>query len=97
MLDTMQCLQRALVPEAEGAPQAASLATCAELEDYAFSTHPACYIDNGFCELPGSDWQELVRVIGIKTALGSWEAIMTEAKIGKDCGELYLFLLSQGL
>ena len=68
MLDTMQCLQRALVPEAEGTPQAANIATCAELEDYTFSTHPACYIDNGFCELPVSDWEEVVRIVGLKAA-----------------------------
>ena len=97
VLDTMQCLQRALVPEAEGAPQAANIATCAELENYAFSTHPACYIDNGLCQLPVSDWEELVRIVGMKTAFGSWEAIKAEAKVGVGCGELYLFLLSQGL
>ena len=97
VLDTMQCLQRALVPEAEGAPQAANITTCAELDDYALSTHPACYIDNGFCELPVSDWEELVRIIGLKTAFGSWEAIKTEAEVGKGCEELYQFLLSKGL
>jgi hypothetical protein len=90
VLDTMQCLQCALVPEAEGAPQAAHIATCAELEDYALSMHPACHIDNGFCELPVSDWGELVRIVGLKIALGSWEVIKTAAEVGMGCGELYL-------
>lgn len=97
VLDTMQCLERALVPEAEGAPQAVNITTCDQLEKYALSTHPACYIDNGLCTLPPSDWEELLKVIGIKTAFGSWGVVETEAKTAKGCGELYLFLLKQGL
>jgi hypothetical protein len=93
VLDTMQCLQRALVPEVEGA--AVNNTTCTELEDYALSTHPACYIDNGFCELPVSDLEQVVRIVGLKTAFGSWETIKTEATIGKGCGKLYLFLVTQ--
>ena len=93
VLDTMQCLQRALVPEVE---ERANIATCAELKDYAFSTHPTCYIDNGFCELPDSDWEEVVKIVGMRTALGSWRSIKTEAEVGVGCGESY-FLLSQEL
>jgi len=94
MLNTMQCLQEALIPEAQGISE---ITTCEQLDDYAFSTHPKCYIDNGFCTLPPSDWEEVVKIVGIKTMFGSWNAIKIEAEMAVDCGALYLFLVSQGV
>lgn len=94
MLNTMQCLQEALFPEAEGT---SDITTCEQLENYAFSTHPKCYIDNGFCTLPPSDWEKVVEIVGFTTMFGSWNAIKTEAETAAGCGSLYLFLFSQGL
>jgi len=94
MLNTMQCLQEALIPEAQGISE---ITTCEQLDDYAFSTHPKCYIDNGFCTLPPSDWEEVVKIVGIKTMFGSWNAIKIEAEMAADCGALYLFLVSKGV
>ncbi|KAF8336221.1 hypothetical protein F5887DRAFT_987718 [Amanita rubescens] len=65
ILDTMQCLQEALIPEAQGISE---IMTCEQLDDYAFSTHPKCYIDNGFCTLPPSDWEEVVKIIEAEMA-----------------------------
>ncbi len=90
----MQCLQEALVSEAEGISE---ITTCEQLDDYAFSTHPKCFIDNGICTLPPSDLEEVVKIIGIKTMLGSWNAIKVEAETTAGCWALYLFLVSQGV
>ncbi|EAU36734.1 predicted protein [Aspergillus terreus NIH2624] len=51
--DTMLCLQRQMVPYALERRQIG----CEELGHDALVTHPKCYVDNGWCVLPISDWE----------------------------------------
>ena len=61
MLNIMKCLQDALIPEAAGAVGAVQ--TCEELNNEAFNFHAPCYLKNGLCALPPSDWEVIVSVV----------------------------------
>lgn len=73
MVDTMECLQKELVPEAIEAQGAAT--TCAALEEKAFDSHSRCYVQSGVCTLPPTDWETILRVVGLGTLFGSWNAL----------------------
>jgi hypothetical protein len=64
----MLCLQEALVPFAEGAT-----ATCAEVLETAFASHPRCYTqpEHSFCFLPPSDTLKVLETIGIGELLAA--------------------------
>ncbi|KAJ7072718.1 hypothetical protein C8F01DRAFT_1045497 [Mycena amicta] len=89
MLATMHCLQTALVDDAVGRPGAAR--TCAALADKAFATHADCYIRNGVCKLPPSDWEAILNIIDIKTLFDSWDALKATLTAGTECLEMYVF------
>lgn len=69
MWATLSCLQKEMVPELTNDDDA----TCKDLENFAFETHPKCYVDNGvqsICSLNVVlDWPRILDVIGIK---GLW-------------------------
>ncbi|KJA19585.1 hypothetical protein HYPSUDRAFT_168049 [Hypholoma sublateritium FD-334 SS-4] len=83
MLDTMACLQQTLVPEATGARGAAQ--TCAALREKAFDSHAACYVDSGLCALGVGEWAKIVRIIGVKTLVGSWSAVGETTRAAAGC------------
>jgi len=95
MLNTMQCLQRVLVPEATGAPGAA--ATCDDLESKAFASHSTCYVDNGLCTLGPKDWAAIVEIVGVKTLFDSKEALLATLKTGVGCAEALAFFAAKAL
>ncbi|KAI8074074.1 hypothetical protein BC940DRAFT_289925 [Gongronella butleri] len=75
--ETMHCLEQDLV--APFINNATALAegqqACADIESYAFSTHPHCYINSGFCSLSIDDKLALIKVIlkgNISGILGSF-------------------------
>jgi Stanniocalcin family len=94
MLDTMHCLQDALVPEATGAT---NITTCDALEDKAFGTHAACYMKSGFCLLSPEDWVSVVDIVQLKRIFGNWDAFKATVQASKDCVELWAFLLEKKL
>jgi hypothetical protein len=92
MSNTMLCLQKALVPEATGAPNAVN--GCDALKDKAFGTHAKCYVDNGLCFLPPTDWLVILRTLGFKTMFASLDAV--KATFGAS-GECAYSLVTSGL
>jgi hypothetical protein len=40
-----------------------SATSCEDVRVRAFDSHPACYVDNGFCSLPWSDWLAVVATV----------------------------------
>ncbi|KAK0188356.1 hypothetical protein F5146DRAFT_1139871 [Armillaria mellea] len=84
MVDTMHCLQEALVPDALGSAE-----TCSQLEDKAFGTHAKCYIDNGLCFLPVVDWEAIVKIVELRTLFQSWDAFLETLKAAEGCLEAY--------
>ncbi|KAJ7270092.1 hypothetical protein B0H12DRAFT_1009291, partial [Mycena haematopus] len=95
MLATMHCLQEALVPDAIAAPNAAT--SCAALEDKAFATHANCYVSNGVCKLPLSDWDAILEIVDVKTLFDSWLAFDATVTAGTDCLEFYGLLVERNL
>jgi hypothetical protein len=95
MLDTMECLQRVLVPEATGPKEMGGQggSPCDELRKKAFDSHAECYVQNGVCTLSVKDWVEIVEVVDLKTLFGSWEALNEALQAATGCLELYAFLL----
>ncbi|KZT21859.1 hypothetical protein NEOLEDRAFT_1138874 [Neolentinus lepideus HHB14362 ss-1] len=87
MLNTMHCLQTALIPEATGEVQM----TCQELEETAFETHAGCYIGSGLCKLSPEDWVTIVGIVGVKTLVGSWDAVKETLEAAGDCAEFIVF------
>ncbi|KIK03692.1 hypothetical protein K443DRAFT_676526 [Laccaria amethystina LaAM-08-1] len=92
MLDTMQCLQNALVSEATGAVNM----TCQKLEEKAFASHPRCYLSSGLCELPMLDWLEIVKVVQLETLFQNWDAFKGTVEAAEGCLEFYAVLLHIG-
>ncbi|KAJ7488339.1 hypothetical protein FB451DRAFT_1227046 [Mycena latifolia] len=89
MLDTMLCLQNALVPEATGAVGAA--ATCEDLKTKAFATHAGCYVDSGLCDLPLSDMEKVsFEIVGPGTLVDSVDALKATASVALKCTEFFL-------
>ncbi|PPQ79092.1 hypothetical protein CVT26_004052 [Gymnopilus dilepis] len=97
MLDTMQCLQRALVPEAESPTGADQAKSCDDLKEKAFASHAPCYIDNGLCTLSPVDWEHIVAIIGLQTLLGSWDALKETLEAAEGCLYFYAFLVASKL
>ncbi|KIM39491.1 hypothetical protein M413DRAFT_192033 [Hebeloma cylindrosporum] len=95
MLDTMECLQRALVPEATEpiGTEVKGGSLCDKLRSKAFDSHAECYIQSGVCTLAVKDWLEIIEIIDLKTLFGSWEALKEALQAATGCLELYLFFL----
>ncbi|KAF8999272.1 hypothetical protein BDQ17DRAFT_1308587 [Cyathus striatus] len=91
MLDTMQCLQRTLVPDALDTSTADS--TCEALNDRAFNSHPGCYVKNGVCSLHPTDWIAILEIVHLKTLFSSWQAVTATLGALDGCVNFYLFLL----
>lgn len=96
MEKVMLCLQRDLVPYALGGSK--SFANCSALNDYAFSTHPKCYVHSGLCTLPVEDWEAIVfKIVGVETLVDSWDAIKATAEAAGGCAEFYLWAIEHGV
>jgi len=91
MLDTMHCLQLALVPEATGeTPLSTSSSTpssCAKLEDKAFRSHAGCYVDNGLCTLDFNDWVAVLEIVNLRTLFESSEAFKATMGAAFGCAQ----------
>ena len=90
MLKTMHCLQTALVSDATGADDT----TCGDLKRKAMGTHAACYVDNGWCELPSADWWVVLDIVRLRTLFQNWDAVKASVQAALECalirGHLYL-------
>lgn len=90
---TMLCLQRALVPYATGEQQG----TCAKIKEFAFGTHPGCYVSSGVCALPPSDWEIVIKTVSLKELFGSVDALKATLQTAKDCVKFYEWLIERGI
>jgi Stanniocalcin family len=90
--DTMLCLQRALVPYGTGREST----TCSDVKEYAFGTHPSCYIESGVCTLPPSDWAIIVDTVGLADLFSSWDAFKATMETAGGCGAFYAWLIDSG-
>ncbi|KAG5634686.1 hypothetical protein H0H81_001098 [Sphagnurus paluster] len=93
MVDTMQCLQRELIPEATGT---AASATCASIQKKAFLSHARCYVDSGLCKLPPTDWVSIVQIVEIPTLFKNIDSFAATLNAAKGCLEAYLFFFKGG-
>jgi len=66
--NTMLCLQRDLVMYGDGR----QTTTCSALDNYAFGTHPDCYVKSGLCTLPPTDWWTItIQLASLHFSIGS--------------------------
>ena len=92
MVSVMLCLQRDLVPYALGAAQGFS--NCQTLQDFAFSTHPGCYVSSGLCTLPVTDWEVIVeKIVGVKTLFDTWDALKATLEAAGGCAEFFAWFV----
>jgi len=54
---TLVCLQTTLRDSID------ATLSCDEVSTIAYDSHPACYVDSGFCSLPWSDWLKVVATV----------------------------------
>lgn len=93
MGDVLLCLQEKLVPFVDGSMS--KNVTCDELEKYAFSTHPYCYVDSGFCKLSVKDWEAVVQIVGLETLVKSWDIFKATVEVADDCADFYFWALKR--
>lgn len=95
MVEVMHCLQEKLVPFIDGSRNA----SCSELKDYAFSTHPGCYVSSGsgFCTLGVDDWDAVLEIVGVETLVESVDAVAATLETAGDCAEFYLWAVEKGV
>jgi len=89
----MHCLQTALVPEATGMDNM----TCSTLEEKAFGTHAACYIENGLCLLSPTDWLAIMEIVELRTLFRNWDAFKATVQAGEGCVDFWAFLVEKAL
>ncbi|EFR03964.1 hypothetical protein MGYG_06966 [Nannizzia gypsea CBS 118893] len=87
--NAMYCLQEKLVPYATGQNQA----SCKAIQKYAFATHPSCYLDNGLCTLPPSDWLAILETVGTEGLFGSIDALIATLEAAGVCIDFYIWLI----
>ena len=80
---TALCLQQALVPVATSACDAST--ACSIIQQAAFDSHPACYVNSGFCSLEPSDYIAVITTVG--GDLFSLEALKEIALTAAGCVE----------
>ncbi|KZP24755.1 hypothetical protein FIBSPDRAFT_856524 [Athelia psychrophila] len=93
MVNTMHCLQLALVPDAVDA----NATTCPALETQAFGTHAGCYVNNGLCSLGIHDWLAIIEIVDIKTLFDSWDAFKATVEAAGDCAAFIAWMVAKGL
>lgn len=91
MVTVMLCLQQALVRYADGSENT----TCDALRDYAFTTHPTCYVKSGICTLSPADWEAIVNIVTIKQLFSSLEAFKATVEAAAGCAEFYVWLVAK--
>jgi hypothetical protein len=89
----MLCLQRNLVPYALGEKSA----TCPKLKEFAFGTHPGCYVSSGVCALPPKDWEVVISTVSLKELFGSVDALKATLQTAGNCVEFYEWLIERGI
>lgn len=94
MIDVMLCLQEKLVPEAT---ETTNITSCKELEDYAFSTHPQCYVDSGFCTLSPVDWAAVIEILSLETLFESLDILVATAETAGECAEFYIWAFENAI
>jgi len=88
MVDVMQCLQVALVPDAvemekevrERGVWVRGEEKCEALKKKAFDSHSECYVGTGMCDLGWRDWGAIASVV-------KWKLFAT-AEARKEVGEV---------
>ncbi|EQL00967.1 hypothetical protein G6O67_005056 [Ophiocordyceps sinensis] len=80
---TMLCLQRFLVE-----PISAKDSTCEMVKTQAFESHPRCYVDSGFCDLPLIDIIQVVVTVNFDLFQGP--AFKQAASAAGGCARLYV-------
>jgi len=93
MINTMHCLQMALVPDAIDV----NATTCQALANQAFATHAGCYIDNGLCSLGLQNWVAILEIVDIKTLFQSWHSFKATVEAGTGCVEFFAFMIAKDL
>ncbi|KAG9315146.1 hypothetical protein JVU11DRAFT_4269 [Chiua virens] len=93
MLDTMHCLQLALVSDAVNATPT----TCQALRGRAFASHAGCYVGNGFCTLGVKDWEAVLEIVNIMALFSSWDALKAAIETATDCSGFYAFMVEKGI
>jgi hypothetical protein len=91
--NTMLCLQRDLVIYGDGS----QTTTCSALKDYAFGTHPDCYVKSGVCLLPPTDWKIITDTVGFNQLFDDADAIKATLLAAVECADFYLWIISMGL
>jgi hypothetical protein len=89
----MLCLQRNLIPYATGEQSG----TCAKIKEFAFATHPGCYVSSGVCALPPKDWEVIISTVSLKELFGSMDALKATLRTGGNCVEFYQWLIERGI
>lgn len=89
----MLCLQKNLVPYATGEQST----TCSALKEFAFGTHPGCYVSSGVCALPPQDWEVIIKTVSLKELFGSIDALKATLQTAGDCVEFYEWLIERGI
>ncbi|KAM4064389.1 carboxypeptidase regulatory-like domain-containing protein [Hirsutella rhossiliensis] len=85
---TMLCLERALVEPISGRG-----ATCESVKSEAFQSHPRCYVDSGFCDLPLSDIVQVV--VTVKSDLFEGPALEQALTAAGGCARHYALKIKE--
>lgn len=72
-------------------------ATCSKLKEFAFGTHPGCYVSSGVCALPPKDWEVLISTVSLKELFGSVDALKATLQTAGNCVEFYEWLIERGI
>lgn len=77
---TTLCLQEALIENPK------RLTPCKLMEDWAFGTHPTCYIQAGFCSLKYSEQQRVFDVVAWSDIMGEFsESVAQTLRVKATC------------
>jgi hypothetical protein len=88
--NTMLCLQDSLVPEATTTTSGVN--NCDSLKEVALSKHAKCYVESGLCSLSPFDWLRIVRTVGIKPLVTSFEGFLQAVEAAGLCVGQYTIL-----
>jgi hypothetical protein len=86
--DVRLCLQEALVKDAN------CQSNCQQIYNYAFASHPRCYVDNGVCTLGPGNWKAIVDTVQLQTLFGTFQALVQSVETAASCAKFYAFLVS---
>ncbi|ORZ08670.1 hypothetical protein BCR42DRAFT_424660 [Absidia repens] len=81
--NNMQCLQRSLV-----APfiHNNTLSDCETLKQTALDSHPSCYIESGYCDIPAKDKFLLAKIVLKNDITGIfWSSVKLASDVSKRC------------